>query len=80
MNVDEFALIEGMYDRIKRLSSWHCRIEGYYEGSTRVRDLGVAIPPELQRVQTVVSWPGIAVDALEERLDWLGWTDRKSGV
>ena len=30
MNVDELALIEGMYDRIKRLSSWHCRIEGYY--------------------------------------------------
>lgn len=75
MNSDELALIEGMYDRIQRLSSWHCRIEGYYEGSNRVRDLGVAIPPELQRVQTVVSWPGIAVDALEERLDWLGWTN-----
>ena len=75
MNSDELALIEGMYDRIQRLSSWHCRIEGYYEGSSRVRDLGVAIPPELQRVQTVVSWPGIAVDALEERLDWLGWTN-----
>lgn len=75
MNSDELALIEGMFDRIQRLSSWHCRIEGYYEGSSRVRDLGVAIPPELQRVQTVVSWPGIAVDALEERLDWLGWTN-----
>lgn len=75
MNSDELALIEGMFDRIQRLSSWHCRIEGYYEGSNRVRDLGVAIPPELQRVQTVVSWPGIAVDALEERLDWLGWTN-----
>ena len=55
MNSDELALIEGMFDRIQRLSSWHCRIEGYYEGSARVCDLGVAIPPELQRVQTVVS-------------------------
>lgn len=44
MNVDELALIEGMFNRIQRLSSWHCRIEGYYEGSNRVRDLGVAIP------------------------------------
>ena len=75
MNSDELALIEGMHDRIRGLSSWHCRIEGYYEGSHRVADLGVAIPRELQRVQTVVSWPGIAVDALEERLDWLGWTN-----
>lgn len=75
MNSDELALIEGMHDRIRGLSSWHCRIEGYYEGSHRVADLGVAIPRELQRVQTVVSWPSIAVDALEERLDWLGWTN-----
>lgn len=74
MNADEQALIEGMHDRIRGLSSWHCRIEGYYEGSHRVADLGVAIPRELQRVQTVVSWPSIAVDALEERLDWLGWS------
>lgn len=74
MNSDELALIEGMHDRIRGLSSWHCRIEGYYEGSHRVADLGVAIPRELQRVQTVVSWPSIAVDALEERLDWLGWS------
>lgn len=74
MNSDELVLIEGMHDRIRGLSSWHCRIEGYYEGSHRVADLGVAIPRELQRVQTVVSWPSIAVDALEERLDWLGWS------
>ena len=74
MNSDELALIDGMHDRIRGLSSWHCRIEGYYEGSHRVADLGVAIPRELQRVQTVVSWPSIAVDALEERLDWLGWS------
>ena len=74
MNADEQALIEGMHDRIRGLSPWHCRIEGYYEGSHRVADLGVAIPRELQRVQTVVSWPSIAVDALEERLDWLGWS------
>lgn len=73
MNAEEMALAERMHARLSGLRPWQCRIEGYYEGSARVRHLGVAIPPELQRVQTVVSWPSIAVDALDERLDWLGW-------
>lgn len=45
----------------------------YYEGQARVRDLGISVPPEIARIDTIVGWPGIAVDVLEERLDWLGW-------
>lgn len=73
MNDDELSIVSRLYGRIKGLRPYHSRIEGYYEGSQRVNNLGVAIPRELQRVQTVVSWPSIAVDSLEERLDWLGW-------
>ncbi|WP_245306550.1 phage portal protein [Acidipropionibacterium timonense] len=74
LSADEMDLASRMHDRLKRLRPWHRRIEGYYEGNRRVRQLGVAIPPELQRITSVVSWPAIAVDALDERLDWLGWT------
>lgn len=48
--------------------------EAYYEGRQRVRMLGISIPPVLQDIETVVGWPGTAVDVLEERLDWQGWT------
>jgi hypothetical protein len=46
----------------------------YYEGEQTVRQLGIAIPPSMTDLETVIGWPGTAVDVLEERLDWLGWT------
>ena len=45
----------------------------YYEGTKRLADLGISIPPEMRHVDTVIGWPGTAVDVLEERLDFLGW-------
>ncbi len=69
----ELDLVQQMHSRLNQLSGWHLRMERYYEGSTRLQQLGVAIPPELARIKTVTDWPSIAVDALEERLDWLGW-------
>jgi hypothetical protein len=44
-----------------------------YEGEQRVQQLGISIPPNLSRIETVVGWPGTVVDVLEERLDWYGW-------
>lgn len=48
----------------------------YYEADQTVRYMGVTIPPEVaRRVQAVVGWGGTVVDVIEERLDWLGWTE-----
>jgi len=57
----------GLYEGANRLK------EAYYEGEQRVEMLNISIPPALSRLQTVVGWPGTAVDVLEERLDWYGW-------
>ena len=40
----------------------------YYGGLQKLQDLGIAIPPALQNLRTVVGWPRIAVDAIDERL------------
>ena len=45
----------------------------YYEGTQRVRQLGITIPPSLRDIEVVVGWPGTTVDVVEERLDWYGW-------
>jgi hypothetical protein len=47
----------------------------YYDGSRIVRDLGISTPPSMQKLQVVAGWPGTVVDVLEERLDWLGWSN-----
>ncbi|MEV4739800.1 phage portal protein [Streptomyces sp. NPDC049555] len=50
--------------------TWRLRtLDSYYEGMSRMANLGIAVPPALQAVRTVTGWPRLAVDALDERLD-----------
>lgn len=46
----------------------------YYELKAVVRDLEIAVPPQLKDVGVVVGWPGTVVDVLEERIDLMGYT------
>ena len=45
----------------------------YYNGEQVIRDLKISIPPQLQGLHTVIGWPQIGVDALEQRLDIEAW-------
>lgn len=48
--------------------SVHCqRNEAYYTGQQRLAAMGLSLPPEMQRLQTIVNWPRIVVDAVAER-------------
>lgn len=38
----------------------------YSDGRNTLKDLGIAIPPHLRDVETVVGWPGMAVEKLTE--------------
>lgn len=46
----------------------------YYDGENVLKDLGIAIPPPLQNVETVVGWPKKAVSALASRVIFDGFT------
>lgn len=43
--------------------------DAYFNGEQLVRDLGISIPPQLNGLHTVIGWPRIGVEALEQRLD-----------
>lgn len=43
--------------------------DAYYNGLQRLDQIGIAVPPELRRFETLVNWPRVTVDALEERID-----------
>jgi hypothetical protein len=45
----------------------------YYDGKNRLKDLGIAIPPSLKNVETVIGWPAKAVDALAARSSFDGF-------
>ncbi|MFF7824189.1 phage portal protein [Streptomyces rochei] len=44
-------------------------LDAYFNGEQVVRDLGISIPPQLKTLHTVIGWPRIGVESLEERLD-----------
>lgn len=75
----ELDLVEKLETQLDRHGSGNREKESYYAGTNLVRQLGIAIPPQLESLTTVVGWPGTAVDALEERLDLYGWSDALGG-
>lgn len=71
---DESLLIDELLSRLSLYETSNALKAAYYEGEQRVQMLNISIPPALQKLETVVGWPGTTVDVLEERLDWYGWT------
>lgn len=70
---DELDLLRNLLRRVDVFGAVNREKEEFYEGSRRIRDLGISIPPHMRAVETVVGWPGTTVDVLEERLDLEGF-------
>lgn len=72
---DETVLLNLLTDKL-RVEASHCeRMDSYYDGVQTLEQLGLAVPPELRRFATIVAWPQLAVDSVEERLDVEGFRD-----
>jgi hypothetical protein len=65
----DFDTLTRLESSVKASEAADLRHDAYYEGSQRLEHLGLAVPPELRRFETVVNWPRLTVDSLEERLD-----------
>ncbi|MFF8100179.1 phage portal protein [Streptomyces sp. NPDC016640] len=66
---DELALVQML--RADMLRDRHALLlrDAYFNGEQLVRDLGISIPPQLKGLHTVIGWPRVGVESLEERLD-----------
>lgn len=66
---DELALISILRADLLQ-DRWNLKLrDAYFNGEQLVRDLGISIPPQLKGLHTVIGWPRIGVEALEQRLD-----------
>lgn len=66
---DELALINVLRADMLR-DRWELQLrDAYFNGEQLVRDLGISIPPQLKGLHTVIGWPRVGVESLEERLD-----------
>jgi hypothetical protein len=66
---EELALIQMLRADMLR-DRWELQLrDAYFNGEQLVRDLGISIPPQLKGLHTVIGWPRVGVESLEERLD-----------
>lgn len=73
LSEDEHQTVQAMTSEVQERRFWLEVRDAYYRGEARIQDLGISVPPQLRGLHTVIGWPRIAVDALEERLDVEGF-------
>ena len=78
LTVDETNALDELSRKLSTYGLRDKRLDAYYEGLQRLEHIGLAVPPDLRRFETVVNWPRLSVDSLEERLDLEGF--RLSGA
>lgn len=72
----EVAQANKMLALLRRHHAANLVHEAYYDGSFVPDLVGISTPNEIaEKLRMVAGWPGIAVDVLEERLDFLAFAD-----
>ncbi len=78
LSAEETVLVDQMMAQLKKADVPNSQAEAYYEGSARAKRLNIVVPESSLGLKTVLGWPGVVVDSLEERLDFQGWTSDKT--
>ncbi|MDQ0791970.1 phage portal protein [Streptomyces sp. B1I3] len=79
---DELALIQMLRADMMRDRYALLLRDAYFNGEQLVRDLGISIPPQLKGLHTIIGWPRVGVESLEERIDLeaVRWADGSDSV
>lgn len=69
----ENDLLGQMLEQLQSKSEINSRRSAYVDAKQTTRHLGIAIPPQLESVETVIGWPEKAVSGLEQRINLDGF-------
>lgn len=73
LSAAENETVQDLLGRLSRKSVRNRLRTRYYDAKQVVEQLGIAIPPQLESIETVVGWPAKSVDDLEQRIDLEGF-------
>jgi hypothetical protein len=68
LSSEQAALVTSLNAQLDALARDDERLGKYYEGSQVLEHIGLAVPPELRKFETVINWSRVAVDSVEQRL------------
>jgi hypothetical protein len=66
---EETAALTDLAERLDDSRTADILNDAYYEGSQRLEHIGLAVPPELRKFETLVNIPRIYVDSLADRIN-----------
>lgn len=64
---DESNMVEKMQAKLHRRKRFDDRLQAYFEGSVRISQLGLAVPPNLWVLETIANWPRVQVSEISNR-------------
>ena len=68
LSTEQSALVQKLNMQLDTLGRDDERLGKYYEGSQVLEHIGLAVPPELRKFETVINWSRVLVDSVEQRL------------
>lgn len=68
LSSEQSALVTKLNAQLDALGRDDERLSKYYEGSQVLEHIGLAVPPELRKFETVINWSRVTVDSVEQRL------------
>lgn len=68
LSVEETNLVSHMALQANATATLDVKNDRYYEGAQRLEHIGLAVPPELRRFETVLNWSRTTVDSVSDRL------------
>lgn len=64
----EQAVFRRLQTKISRNRKKDAQLDAYYEGTQRLKHLGLAVPPQLRQFETVINVPRMSVDEVKRRM------------
>ena len=61
------ADVERLRSRLMMYQAANWEKQRYYDAKSRIKDLGISLPPALRSIESVMGWTGTVEKALEER-------------
>ncbi|WDF34554.1 phage portal protein [Arthrobacter agilis] len=68
MSLDETTLVSALAIQAVGFTRADQKNDQYYEGAQRLEHIGIAVPPELRKFETVANWSRTTVDSVSDRL------------
>jgi hypothetical protein len=68
LSTEETRLVTELSNRLYGSHGTDLKMDRYYEGNQRLDHIGIAVPPELRRFETVVNWSRMVVDSVSDRM------------